>query len=100
MSTSAHDYQTEDAIMRVVNLRNLRRIDWLLPIFVISLAVIGWVTMYSASAHTGGSHYQKQVMFFLAGAVIAAGIICVDYRSLVAFAPLMYGIVVLMLKGR
>ena len=97
MGRSAHDYQSEDAIMRAINFRNLRRIDWMLPIFVISLAVIGWVTMYSASAHTGGSHHHKQIMFFVLGAVIAAGIICIDYRSLVAMAPLMYGVVVLLL---
>ena len=83
--------------MRAINFRNLRRIDWMLPIFVISLAVIGWVTMYSASSHTGGSHHQKQVMFFVMGAVIAGGIICIDYRSLVALAPLMYLVVVLLL---
>jgi rod shape determining protein RodA len=97
MSHSAHDYQSEDAIMRAVNFRNLRRIDWLLPIFVISLAVIGWVTMYSASAHTGGTNHHKQILFFIAGAVVACGIICVDYRSLVATAPLMYVTVIVLL---
>jgi len=97
MSYRAHDYQAEDAIMRAINTRNLLRIDWLLPIFVVSLAAIGWVTMYSASAHTDGTQHHKQVLFFVAGAVIAAGIISVDYRSLVALAPVMYFVVILLL---
>ncbi len=97
MSRGAHDYQAEDAIVRAINFRNLRRIDWLLPIFVLSLAAIGWVTMNSASAHTGGNQHEKQVLFFIAGAFIAAGIICIDYRALVAFAPVMYGGVILLL---
>ena len=94
MSHRAHDYQAEDAIMRAINFRNLRRIDWLLPIFVISLAVIGWVTMYSASAHATETYYHKQIFFFIAGAFVAAALICVDYRSVVALAPLMYVVAV------
>ena len=99
MSHTAHDYQAEDAIMRVVNVRNLRRVDWLLPIFVVSLAAIGWVTMYSASAQTENLYFEKQIAFFFAGAVITAGIICVDYRTVVALAPLMYTTAILMLIG-
>lgn len=99
MPRSASDYQTENAIMRVFNFRNLTRIDWLLPIFVLSLAAIGWVTMYSASVHSPMHYFEKQVLFFLAGLVLAAGIICVDYRTVVALAPLMYVAAVLMLVG-
>ena len=97
MPQSAHDYQSEDAILRVVNARNLRRIDWLLPIFVIGLAAIGWVTMYSASAHTENNYFEKQIVFFLAGAAIAGAIVCVDYRMVVALAPLLYLIAVILL---
>ena len=97
MAYSAHDYQSEDAIMRVVNIRNLRRIDWLLPIFVIALAAIGWVTMYSASANSENSYFEKQILFFLAGAAIAAGIICIDYRMIVAVAPLLYAVAIILL---
>ena len=97
MSRSAHDYQSEDAIMRAISIRNLWRIDWLLPIFVISLAVIGWVTMYSASAHATDVYYQKQILFFFAGLLVSAGIICIDYRFLVATAPLMYVVALLLL---
>jgi rod shape determining protein RodA len=94
MPRSTHDYHAEDAIMRAINFRNLRRIDWMLPIFVLILAAVGWVTMYSASAHSDSSYYHKQILFFLAGAVIAMVIVAVDYRALVAAAPVFYVIAV------
>lgn len=96
MARGTH-HHTEEAIMRVINIQNLRRIDWMLPIFVLSLAAIGWVTMYSASAYTENLYFEKQVLFFLVGSVIAAGIICVDYRTVVALAPLMYAGALVML---
>ncbi|MBX3175841.1 MAG: rod shape-determining protein RodA [Candidatus Hydrogenedentes bacterium] len=99
MARSAHDYQAEDAIMRVVNARNLLRVDWLLPILVLSLAAIGWVTMFSASANSENPYFEKQVGFFFAGAALAAAIVCVDYRMVVALAPLMYIIALLLLVG-
>lgn len=94
MPRSTHDFQTEDAIMRAINFRNLRRVDWMLPIFVLVLAAIGWVTMYSASAHSDATYYHKQIMFFFAGAAIATVIVAVDYRAVVAAAPLLYVIAV------
>lgn len=97
MGRSMNDYHAEDAIMRAINFRNLGRIDWLLPIFVLVLAVIGWVTMYSASAHSDSSYYQKQFMFFFGGAAIAAVLICIDYRAIVAAAPLFYVVAVALL---
>jgi rod shape determining protein RodA len=99
MPRSTHDYHSEDAIMRAINFRNLRRVDWMLPIFVLMLATVGWVTMYSASAHSDASYYHKQILFFVAGAVIATVIIAVDYRALVAAAPLFYVIAVGLLVG-
>jgi rod shape determining protein RodA len=99
MPRSTHDFHSEDAIMRAINFRNLRRIDWLLPIFVLVLAAIGWVTMYSASAHSDTTYYHKQIMFFFAGAAIAALLIAVDYRALVAVAPVFYVVAVLLLAA-
>lgn len=97
MSRLAQDYQAEEAIVRILNYRNLSRIDWLLPIFVVSLAAIGWVTMYSASVQTDNYYFEKQVLFFVAGALLAGLIVCIDYRTIVAFAPLLYIIALLLL---
>ncbi len=89
MSRSA-EFNMQDVSVRVFNWRNLRRVDWMLPIFVVLLAVAGWVTMYSASRSSDTVFFYKQVAFFCAGLVGAAVIVCIDYRALVAWAPAMY----------
>ncbi len=92
-------FDVHDATMRAVNLRNLRRIDWMLPIFVLSLAIIGWVNMYSASKSSDIAYFNKQVLFFCIGLIITLTIVCFDYRFLVALAPLMYLVAIAMLIG-
>ncbi len=79
-----------DVSMRNFNWRNLLHVDWLLMLFVILLAVTGWLTMYSASASSDISYFHKQIIFFVAGFLVALFIACLDYRFLVSLAPLMY----------
>ena len=78
------------AAIRIFSLQNLRHVDWMLPIFVLALAVIGWATMYSASRSSEVAYFYKQIFFFALGLVGVLIIICIDYRFLVALAPLMY----------
>jgi rod shape determining protein RodA len=90
-------FDVQDVTMRVVNFRNLLKVDWLLPILVILLAVAGWLTMYSAVRSSDIAYFYKQIMFFFAGVGIVGLIVCVDYRFLVSLAPLMYIVSVLLL---
>lgn len=87
---AVQEFSLADAHMRVLNRRNLLRIDWAMPIFVVALAVVGWLTLYSASRSTDADYYQKQMAFFFLGLAIAAVIVCIDYRFLIWIAPLMY----------
>ena len=93
------EFDVHDATLRAFNWRNLGRIDWLLPILVLSLAVAGWVVMYSASRSTHVIYFQKQVLHFFLGAALALVIICIDYRFLVSLAPVMYVVAILLLSG-
>lgn len=90
-------FDVQDVTMRVVNFRNLLKIDWLLPILVVLLAVAGWLTMYSAVRSSDIVYFYKQIMFFGAGVAIVGFIVCVDYRFLVSLAPLMYIVALLLL---
>jgi len=91
-------YDIEDASVRIFNWRNLRHIDWFLPLVVIILAVIGWATMYSAVRSSDIVYFRRQIMFFFIGVAIALTLACIDYRVLISLAPLMYvGSVVLLL---
>ena len=86
-------------VVRIVDWRNLTRVDWFLPIIVVILAIIGLVTLYSATAHLPDESalVYKQAGAFFIGAILAAFILCMDYRFVVALAPLMYVVILVML---
>ncbi len=81
---------TSDVSLRNFNPRNLLHLDWLLLLLVLSLAIAGWLTMYSASTSSDISHFHKQIIFFVAGFILALGMACMDYRLLVSLALPMY----------
>ncbi len=98
MSGTATEFDVHDATMQAINPRNLRHVDWLMPIFVLALAGVGWATLHSAGQSMENSNLaQKQVLFFCIGTCIALAIICVDYRFVVSFAPLLYACAILLL---
>lgn len=97
MARTAREFNMLDAHMRVINKRNLLRIDWLMPIFVIALAAIGWFTLYSAGRSTATDFYHKQIMFFFMGLAFTLTLVVIDYRFLIWLAPLMYVVVMGML---
>ncbi len=90
MTGSAKDIDIIDAHIRVLNPRNLRRVDWVIVAIVTTLAIIGWLCLYSASRSTAADYYLRQVVFFLIGAVAACVIVAADHRFLVSLGPLMY----------
>jgi rod shape determining protein RodA len=87
---ATREFNVREAHMRVLNWRNLLRVDLILAIFVIALAVVGFMSLYSASRSTADDYYQRQVIFFSAGLTLTLLIICIDYRFLIWLAPLMY----------
>ena len=87
---TAREFNVREAHMRVLNWRNLLRIDLIMLIFVLALAFIGFLTLYSASRSTADDYYQKQVVFFFAGLVLTLLLICIDYRFLIWIAPAMF----------
>ena len=85
-------------VVRIVDWRNLTRMDWFMPIIVLILAVIGWVTLYSATEIQYESYFvTRQMAAFGIGVLIAALILCTDYRFVVALAPIMYLAILVML---
>ena len=97
MASTTKDLDIFEEHIRVVNPRNVKRVDWVLALLVLALAVVGFLGLYSASRSTAASYYQKQLVFFLGGSVIALVILCVDHRFLVWLAPAMYAVAVMLL---
>lgn len=93
------DLDTQKASVRIVHLTNLFRVDWLMSIFVLGLAVLGFLTLYSACGEGSLSNFWKQVVYFVMGACVAAVLICTDYRFLVGLGPLIYLAVLGLLVG-
>ncbi|MGI6459338.1 MAG: rod shape-determining protein RodA [Candidatus Hydrogenedentales bacterium] len=101
MSQIARDLNLMDSHIRIVNWRNLRHLDWVLVIMVGALASIGLSNMYSASYGYEGAestaHFARQSLFLGVGSLLALALVCIDYRFLVALAPLWYGLALLTL---
>jgi len=81
-----------DARIGVVNVRNLRRVDIVFVALSLALAGAGLLVLYSASVGSSSEapYYLKQFVWFCIGLVVAAAIVCIDYRFLVAMAPAFY----------
>ena len=95
MSTT-RELHVSDAHMGIFDIRKLKRIDPMIVMLVLALAIIGFVTLYSVqkSAHAATPYHTQQIVRFLMGALLAAVIVCIDYRVLVALAPAFYVIAV------
>ncbi|MFP6582307.1 MAG: FtsW/RodA/SpoVE family cell cycle protein, partial [Candidatus Hydrogenedentota bacterium] len=83
------------ANIRLFNLGNFARMDWVLSLLVLMLAAIGILVLYSsnrsASTVTGAApYYLRQLMFIPVGVLLALMIMCIDYRVLVSLGPLFY----------
>jgi len=95
------EFDLLDAKISVFNIRNLKRLDLVMALLVLALAIIGFAVLFSASrsADSGGMPYwAKQVVFFGIGVTVALIILCIDNRFLVWIAPVLYcGAVVLLL---
>lgn len=94
-----------DAHIGVFDIRNLRRIDLAFTALTVALIAFGLLVLLSAthsgSAQSGslamqllklmtGDKFMKQVLAIVLGGGIAMMIICLDYRFLVAWAPVYY----------
>ncbi|MBI2433016.1 MAG: rod shape-determining protein RodA [Candidatus Hydrogenedentes bacterium] len=94
MPIGIEDFNIEDATVRITNWRNLRRIDWFLPLVTMMLVAVGWAVLYSACRNIDIGLLHRQVGAFFVGVLLAAFIIAIDYRFMVASAPLFYALCV------
>ncbi|MCP4640057.1 MAG: rod shape-determining protein RodA [bacterium] len=96
MSQMMKDMDLLDAHVGIVQLRNLRKVDWLLVLLFLFLAALGLRTLTSAS--TDAPHHLKQAVWLGLGCGLALCLVCIDYRFLVSMAPVMFtGAVALLL---
>lgn len=80
-----------------MNLKRLKKIEWLIPISVIILALIGLVALFSASYDTGLSEFKKQIMWLGVSFIIMIIFMFIDYKVLLKISPVLYGVAIIML---
>jgi rod shape determining protein RodA len=75
------------------------RIDWTVVLCIVLLATISLITLYSASASSGGGiiRMSRQALWFVLGFVVIVIFTSIDYHILGALAYPIYGVVVLSL---
>ncbi|MCA9537469.1 MAG: rod shape-determining protein RodA [Myxococcales bacterium] len=73
------------------------RIDWTLIGLVVALGGISVFNLQSTSTATGSEVYLRHLYFLLLGLGVMAAVAAINYRNLQRFAPVFYGVVVLLL---
>jgi rod shape determining protein RodA len=83
----------------MVHYRTFRDLDWPLLIITMAICAMGVLQIFSATHETPVWHdvWWKQIVWIAGGVVLLWAATRVDYHTLLAHVPLMYGIVVLSL---
>ncbi len=90
-------FEIEDSSIHIINWRRLVRIDPILFLLMLVLIAIGWINMYSANQNEDYSYFVKHVLIFFIGLPILFFITMIDYRIIIASAPFLYALSILLL---
>jgi rod shape determining protein RodA len=83
----------------MINRKLLGEVDWLLVGILALNSILGCILIYSATHYLPGQFHLRQVLWIVIGLAALALVLLVDYKALVAYAPVLYGAGVLMLVG-
>lgn len=77
----------------------LKNIDYLILIIIVGIFLIGVFSLKSSGNGAGGNVelFGKQITWFCVGMVIAVLIAFIDYRNIKKFAPVLYGMTLVLL---
>jgi len=66
-------------------------LDWILLTTTVLIAIIGIMSIYSATYLTSHRHFvERQSLYIIIGIMIAAGIVIVDYRRILPYQSLLF----------
>ena len=80
-----------------MNIKRLKKIEWLIPICAIILCAISLVALYSASYDSGLDEFKKQAIWMGISFIIMIVVMFIDYKILVKLSPILYGSTIIML---
>ena len=82
-----------------MNIKKLKKIEWLIPICAIILCGISLIALYSASYDSGLEEFKKQAIWMGISFIIMIVVMFIDYKILIKLSPILYGITIIMLIG-
>jgi len=80
-----------------MNIKKLKKIEWLIPICAIILCGIGLVALFSASYDSGLDEFKKQAMWMGISFILMIVAMFIDYKILVKLSPILYGLAIILL---
>ena len=80
-----------------MNVKKLKKIEWLIPICAIILCGIGLIALFSASYDSGLDEFKKQAIWMGISFIIMIVVMFIDYKILVKLSPILYGLAIIML---
>jgi len=80
-----------------MNIKKLKKIEWLIPVCAIILCGIGLVALFSASYDSGLDEFKKQAFWMGISLIIMLVVMFIDYKTLVKLSPILYGLAIIML---
>ncbi|MDX2470393.1 MAG: rod shape-determining protein RodA [SAR324 cluster bacterium] len=83
----------------LINPRHIEHIDWVLIFTVVTISIVGFAAIYSASLSygTGTTYFQRQVLWFFAGLLVMALTMAIDYKVMLTYAFWFHLLLILLL---
>ena len=82
-----------------MNIKKLKKIEWIIPICAIILCGISLIALYSASYDSGLDELKKQAMWMGISFIVMIVVMFIDYKILIKLSPILYGLGIIMLIG-
>ena len=80
-----------------MNIKKLKKIEWVIPISAIILCGIGLIALFSASYDSGLDEFKKQAIWMGISFITMIIVMFIDYKILVKLSPILYGAAIIML---
>ena len=77
-----------------MNIKKLRKIDWLILICALMLCGVGLIALFSASYDSDLDEFRKQAIWM---GIIMIIVMFIDYKILIKLSPILYGISIIAL---
>lgn len=80
-----------------MNIKRLKKIEWLIPICAIVLCGISLTALFSASYDSELDEFKKQAIWMGISFIIMIVVMFIDYKILVKLSPILYGAAIILM---